>query len=202
MHDSKIKVNAFIVIVSFTLSFLSNMYAPMVCAAPNEALMLGSFPDQPPKIDGVVASNEWSEASRIVLDHCTIMVLNDAANLYLLIDVTTDTTDDPLSPEPPWGDYFWLSFDVDLNWAITRFEDILYSPNPSTQDLGMAHYTGAGTTTALEDTHSQLGAGFDSTMNSRIPHRIWELAISMPEILAVPKSLAQLNKVPCGPAKS
>ena len=56
MHDSKIKVNAFIVIVSFTLSFLSNMYAPMVCAAPNEALMLGSFPDQPPKIDGVVAS--------------------------------------------------------------------------------------------------------------------------------------------------
>ncbi len=32
------------------------------------------------------------------------------------------------------------------------------------------------------DTYSQLGAGFGPSMNSNTPHRIWEFAISLPEI--------------------
>ncbi|MDO8055668.1 MAG: C25 family cysteine peptidase, partial [Candidatus Hermodarchaeota archaeon] len=154
---------------------------------------LSVFPSRPPRIDGLVAENEWNNCPHIELEHGLMLVQNDAANLYLLIDLSADTHDDPPLADPPWGDYFWLSFDVNIDGAITPRTDVAYSIYPGTHNLGKCYYLGPGETTVLGDTHSQLGAGFGPSINSRTPHRIWELAISLPEIKAVPNGLVRIG---------
>ncbi len=153
--------------------------------------VISVFPSVPPEIDGVTSGGEWGDAARIELAHGCMLIQNDASNLYLLIDLTGDTHDDPPLED---GDYFWLSFDVDISGAISpRNVDVNYTPYPGTHNLGIQYYEGPGDWTGLEDTHSQLGAGFGASINSRTPHRIWELAISLPEIEAVPNGLVRLG---------
>jgi len=151
------------------------------------------FPQSPPKIDGVVGEKEWDDASRIPMEVGLILVQNDASNLYLLIDVITDTYNDPPLAEYPWGDYFWLSFDVDLDGEITPEVDVNYSCFPGTHNLGKQYYVEPGAWTGLGSTDSQLGAGFGPSLKSRIPHRIWEFAISISEIWAVPNGLVRMG---------
>jgi hypothetical protein len=163
---------------------------------PLSSMLIGaSFSTQPPKIDGLATAEEWIGAGRIDFDHCTIMVQNDASNMYLLLDVTADTTKDPPLTTPPWGDYFWLAFDVNLDGEITPTgaTDYMYGCWPGTNDLGLSYFIGPGTWTAIGETKSVLGAGFGTTFNSRTPHRIWEFAISLPELKSGPKGLARLG---------
>ena len=155
--------------------------------------MLSDFPDKPPVIDGIVSDGEWENAPNKVLDHGKLYVQNDAANLYILIDLTSDTTNDPPLEEAPWGDFFWLSFDIDLNQMITQGVDVNFSLAPGTWNLMIQDYVNPGVWTTLSDCASQLGAGFSSSFNSDTPHRIWEFAISLPEIDASPNELIRLG---------
>jgi len=151
------------------------------------------FPQSPPKIDGVVGEKEWDDAFRIPMEVGLILVYNDAINLYVLIDVVADTQNDPPLVGSPWGDYFWLSFDVDLNEEITPWVDVQYTFVPGTYNLGKAYYLGPGATTSLFSTYSQLGAGFGPSLKSKVPHRIWELAISLSEIETYPNGLVRMG---------
>ena len=151
------------------------------------------FPHNPPEIDGTVAEGEWDNAPSIELEYGYMLVQNDAANLYLLVDLIEDVHDDPPLPESPWGDYFWLSFDVNIDEVITPQVDVNYGTYLGTHDLGISYYLGPGTWTGIGDSHSQLGAGFGPSINSGVSHRIWEFAISLPEIGAFPNGLVRIG---------
>jgi len=137
---------------------------------------------QPPDIDGVVSSDEWNGASEIDLFHGVLLIKNDAEYLYLLVDMTGDTIDDALLTNAPWGDYFWLTFDVNTDKAITPSVDINYGQYPGTYNMGLTHYVQPGATTGLKNTVSRLAAGFGATPRSTTAHRVWEFAISLNEI--------------------
>lgn len=151
------------------------------------------FPEAPPKIDGTATSSEWEGTPSLPLGHGRLHFQNDAANLYLLVDLTGDTQADPPLAYDPWGDYFWLTFDVDLNSAITPNVDLDYNTYPGTHSLGLQKYLAPGTWAGLSSTYSQLGAGFGPSPNSSSPHRIWEFAISLAEIQAAPNELVRLG---------
>jgi hypothetical protein len=164
---------------------------PMISITLTRARSVGfnaSFAAYPPKIDGTVDENEWNSTFNIPLTHGTMLVENDASNLYLLIDLTGDTQEDPPLATSPWGDFFWLAFDVNTDGLITENVDLMYGCYPGTHNLGVQTFLGVDSWTGLNPTASRLGAGFGSSMNSETPHRIWELAISLPEIGATPYS--------------
>jgi len=144
------------------------------------------FPSYPPVIDGEVSSGEWDNAASIALEHGVMLMQNDASNLYLLVDLTGDTHEDAT-------DSFMLSFDVNTDGGITPNVDVNYSTFLSGHTLGIQYYLGPDSWTSLGDTFSELGTGFGSSINSADPHRIWEFAISMPEIEAVPNGLVRLG---------
>jgi hypothetical protein len=141
----------------------------------------------PPIIDGVAPFHEWGAAPVLSTDHGQIRFMNDGSYLYFLFDVAGDTVDDPPLPAPPWGDFFWLTFDVNLDAQITPQLDLNYNLYPSLPyDLGMQYYLGPATFTPLMPSSGLLGVAMEPTFASPVPHRIWELAIPLDEISASP----------------
>jgi non-specific serine/threonine protein kinase/serine/threonine-protein kinase len=137
----------------------------------------------PPLINGVVGANEWSTAGKLPLPHGTLYAQHDNSNLYLLVDLTEDTFDDPVILQVP--DYFGLTFDVDRNAIITPNVDIDYGfANGSIYNFGLQYYLGPNVWTRLLPTISKLGVGFGPSPSHQQPHRIWEFAISLSEIKA------------------
>jgi hypothetical protein len=57
-----------------------------------------------------------------------MMIQNDEENLYILLDVTGDTTNDKPLQSSPWGDYYWVSFDIDKDRNISPGVDTNYAP--------------------------------------------------------------------------
>src|SRR2546421_13059124 len=79
----------------------------------SEVRQVGSvWATTPPHLDGVIGKSEWfhAEAGRLQLNHGVLLAQNDASHLYLLIDLTQDTHDDPPRAEAPWGDLLALVF--------------------------------------------------------------------------------------------
>ena len=140
----------------------------------------------PPTIDGIVSPSEWDEAGSegavISLCYGYMLVQNDHENLYILVDLTKDTHNDPPLSSEPWGDFFWLTFDVNSDKMIVPGEDINYGCYPGTHELGLQYYQGPGMWTPLGATNSSIGAGFGQGMYSLTDNRIWEFAISLEEI--------------------
>jgi hypothetical protein len=153
--------------------------------------LTSTYPVTPPSIDGSIGIGEWSMANTLPFDHGFITAYNDDHRLYLLVDATGDTGNDPS------GDYFWLSFDVDKNQAITPNVDINYGLVNG--NMRYQYYLGPGSWTGTQpDTLSSRGKGFgcffaDGTLTFtwRIgikctSHRVWELGIDLAEIGASP----------------
>lgn len=178
---------ALFVMALFCLAFVP----PMLVRAPAEPRQ-NVFAECPPKIDGTVSEDEWNSAISIALQHGVMLALNDAANLYLLIDLTGDTSNDPPLTTSPWGDYFSLAFDVNTDNVMTTDVDFLLGLYPGTHNLGKQFYMGSGWS-GLRPSSSIMSSGFGSSINSAAPHRIWELAVSLPEIGAVPGSQVRLG---------
>ena len=141
----------------------------------------------PPAIDGFVEEGEW-EASYFIyeLPHGILYFQNDDNYLYVLIDLTEDTGDDPPRDSAPWGDYFSFTFDVNKNGAIDENLDISYGTTSANYKFGLQYYLAPGSFTSLLSTTSQLGVGFGPSLNSSTPHRIWEFAFDLSEIQAGP----------------
>ncbi len=153
---------------------------------------LSTFASYAPIIDGVVSENEWNIAPKISLTHGSMYIQNDAVNLYLLIDLTGDTHEDPPLTTTPWGDYFHLAFDVNTDKQMIKNVDILYGLQRGTYNLAKQYYADPGWS-GVQPPASELGAGFGPSINSATPHRIWEMAVSLPEIRAVPNSYVRLG---------
>lgn len=157
-----------------------------------ESLPTSVSPSRPPQIDGQVSPGEWDGATGIALEHGLLLVQNDAVHLYLLIDLT-GATGDPGTEDEPGGNDFSLSFDVDGDRAITPGVDVNYGLDPGTRKLGVQRYLGPGRWTGLGDTRARLGSGFGPSPNAQVSHRIWELAIGLPELEAGPNRLLRMG---------
>jgi hypothetical protein len=132
-------------------------------------------------IDGAVGASEWSGAQSVPLGSGgNIYFKNDAINLYLLVDFTADTVNDP-----PTADWSWLAFDNNDNAAIDPELDTFFTtsnvlPNP----LRKGYMLGPGVTTGLNPTASVMTSGFGTSPfpGGGTPHRIWEYALRLNEI--------------------
>ena len=138
-----------------------------------------------PIIDGVVSPGEWNKAVAIPLAHSWIMVRNDVVNLYVLIDVVSDTYEDTSINGSAWPDYFLLSFDVNIDAEITPNVDMNYVGWRANLRLDRQYYLGPNWTGILQgDTAGRLAGGFGPSLNSNTPHLLWELVIPLSEISA------------------
>ncbi len=148
-----------------------------------------------PDIDGFARAVEWEQAAahKHELNAGWILVQNDARFLYLLIDVTQDTGNDPPLQASPWGDYFSLSFDVDGKRTITPEVDVAYALYPGSHRIGKQYFRGPGRYTGLQATEALIGTRFTRSYQSHTPHRIWEIAIPLTEIDAQPGGIVRFG---------
>lgn len=180
MGDKKIKQKSkFLGIVFLCVIFFVFLVDNSCCTGVDG---LSFLTDNAPEIDGLVVLGEWDNASIVGFDHGFLMFQNDQTNLYVLLDVTQDVFDDFSELKNSSRDYFWLSFDVDLDEKITKNVDVLFSVYPGESYLAKAFHLSPGGTSGMGGTGSVVGVGFGSSLNSEIPHRIWELAINLLEI--------------------
>lgn len=194
-HASTI-VHVIMVLVLFTI-FISNSYG-------ETTEKTSYFTDYPPTIDGIITGGEWNNATKIDLiytyfsndiwQYGFLHAQNDESELYLLFDITDDTSKSTYSTNNIPEDYFLLSFDVNLDKLITRNTDVLFSQYPSNiSDLGKSYYLSPGGTTGVYTTESYYATGFGSSINSQTPHRFWEFAINLKEIDADPHGKVRLG---------
>jgi serine/threonine protein kinase len=141
-----------------------------------------------PTIDGKIGEGEWTSGSASSeLSNGYMYTLNDDRYLYLLLDLTGDTGDDPARSSSPWGDFFYITFDIDNDSVIDNEVDLNYGLYPgSYSSMGFQYYLGSDTWTGLYDSTSNLHIGFTSSSNSHTPHRIWEFAFDLSELQARP----------------
>jgi len=130
--------------------------APQIDRTPD---IVSVFTQQPPTIDGILESAEWSNAAVVVknisyvaLDSAgaagatethtmTVKFLNDASNLYLGVTLTDDDAPNPAVTPPVAIDVLEVYFDNDADGAIETNEDIRNFWNLSYGDW---HYRGGG----------------------------------------------------------
>ena len=134
----------------------------------------------PIAIGGALTAAEWDDAGHMTIPGGTLMAKNDATYLYVALDLTADTGNDPGT-----GDYFWFTVDVDRNGAITPHRDVNYGVYPGQPNhIGRQYYLGPSSWTGIlnEVSSARCAVGFGTSGNSATPHRRWELRIPLAEI--------------------
>jgi len=183
------KMSILVVVISFILAGSPMMPGTASDAPRNQGGVIYStspFPIMPPVINGTASSGEWEGAAVLNLPHGTLKLMSDAINLYVLFDMTGDTTADSITSG---NDYFRLAFDVDGNHQITAGVDVLYSLLSGATSLCKATYLGPGTFSTCGSTDSQLAVGFSGSPL----HRVYEMAISQVEINTGPGGMVFLG---------
>lgn len=154
--------------------------------------LTSTFARKAPHVDGSVGWGEWDGAARLNFEHGFVALRNDNERLYVLVDVLGAREPDP-------RDYFWLSFDVDRDGAISPNRDLNFTFDGETRNLGYQYYVGPGRWTGLSpsgcSSKAELFDSFLADASTRVdlpkfvatsPHRVWELAIDLAEIDARP----------------
>lgn len=150
----------------------------------------------PPTINGSIAAGEWSGGATTNITHGKLVTMNDGQFLYALVDVTDDTTDDPLAGD--FGDYFDIAVDVDLNNSQTFGTDILYGSCQDGRPFVKQHYIGFNTWTTCQTVEfaSAAARAFGPTPNSATPHRFWEFKLDFQEIGVNPSTWTTSSGTP------
>ena len=133
---------------------------------------------EPINLNEPLNSDGWKHAGALKFAKGWVLAKNDANFLYLAIDVTEDTGNDPGT-----DDYFWLTFDVDRDRSISSSTDINYGVERGEPgNMGRQIYLGAGRWTGLHSTNSEVRQEFGVSEKSDRPHRIWKFKIDLDEI--------------------
>lgn len=110
-----------------------------------------------------VAGNVW------------LYLRNDAKNMYLVVDMPDETSNSSST-----GDYFWLSFDVNRNSAITANQDVNYGTSSSQPGkIGKQFYISANTWTGLVSFPGEFVFAFEASPKNATPHKVWKLQIPL-----------------------
>jgi hypothetical protein len=139
-------------------------------------------------IDGIISAGEWNKAFQaLVLPNGVAYYLNDSSYLYILLDLVNDNFNDPPLPSSPWGDYFWMLFDVNENGVIDVNQDRGFATYPGTYTLCISYFLNTqGAFTGCNPSSSYLGAGFGPSVTSSSNHRTMEFALLLSEVVALP----------------
>lgn len=133
---------------------------------------------EPINLNEPLNSDSWKHAGALKFAKGWVLAKNDARFLYLAIDVTEDTGNDPDT-----DDYFWLTFDVNRDRSISSNTDINYGVYPSNPEtLGKQFYLGPARWTGLQSTGSEVVSEFGVSEKSDTPHRIWKFRIELDEL--------------------
>lgn len=150
--------------------------SPLVFALPFKS----EWAQVPIDLDAPLSSGAWDDSGTLKFSRGFVLAKNDARFLYLALDVVADTGNDPST-----NDYFWLTFDVNRDRAITSNSDVNYGLYPGKPNkLGKQKYLGPGRWTGLlpDTSLSEVRQEFGSSMNSSTSHRIWKFKIDLSEI--------------------
>lgn len=133
------------------------------------------------QLTGVLDTPRWGAAGSLHVPNLgNILVQNDAQFLYVGLDVTKDVGNDPGT-----GDYFWLSFDVDKNKAITPNLDVNYGEYPNQPNhIGRQFYLGPNhwTTIVPNSGAAECRTGFAYGHKSKVAHRMFEIKVPLADI--------------------
>jgi hypothetical protein len=149
---------------------------PIVFALPFKS----EWAQTPIDINKPLNAGDWEAAGILKFTRGVVLAKNDAKFLYLALDLTEDQGNDSGT-----NDYFWLSFDVNRDRAITSNQDVNYGLYPGQPNkLGKQFYLGPGTWTGLipDPSLSEVRQEFGASSNSSITHRIWKFKIDLQEI--------------------
>lgn len=137
----------------------------------------------PPVIDGRLNADEWplKGAFSQKFGYGWMLARTDPGSLYLAFDVLADSIDDGF-----WngtaGDLLQVYVDVDGD-GVLNMRDLTYGPAAgsasATQLIGGALVKIGRPLT----TQARIAMGFGVTERGRTPHRVWELAIPISELL-------------------
>jgi len=150
----------------------------------------------PPTIDGSAFDPEWNQVDPINIPFATVSlgavkIMNDDEFLYVLLDVTLDTFDDP-PVSPLNGDYFNFSFDVNENATIDPNVDLNYGFLDSGRSVPCRQFfLGPNLFTGCFGTESQIGWQFTGSPLEPVSHHVLEYAFSLSEIEAVPGDIVR-----------
>jgi hypothetical protein len=134
----------------------------------------------PIDLNNPLNNGDWNDAGTLKFTRGFVLVKNDAKFLYLALDLTEDKGNDSGT-----NDYFWLSFDVNRDRAITSNKDVNYGLYPGQPNkLGKQFYLGPGSWTGLtpDPSLSAVRQEFGTSSNSSVSHRIWKFKIDLKEI--------------------
>ncbi len=157
-----------------------------------------------PTMDGVLNYNEWNLTSnRLEMDHGFMAVMNDNLRLYVILDVLESNINNTgVNPND-----FWVSFDVNNDAKITPNVDMNYAMVAGTHNMRYQMYLAPANWNFLSaTTKSSLGPGFDcftpddtKVLQISPPaftcaaHQIWEIAIDLHEINALPGQVIHMG---------
>ena len=164
---------------------LCGLYAP----APARAFIAGHWTDTPPTINGVPTFQEWGSAWVNTYTHYSVLFENDAQFVYILLDVTGETPGSPAAIGA--NENFSIFVDTDNDGVM----ESLYSLQAPAGYLLRATSTNGSTWSAGSPCASYAMAGFGSSPFLATPHRIYEIALRLSEIQALPGGSSRLNLV-------
>ncbi len=133
-----------------------------------------------PPLTGLLPASEWTGAAQMPIPRGTLLAQNDAANLYVGLDLTAETG----AANP--NDYFWFIVDINDNGAIDPNRDKMFSDWPGSPNrLGMWLMAGPDATYPASNTQvipSQVRSGFGASMNSAANHRQWQISFALSDL--------------------
>jgi hypothetical protein len=142
-----------------------------------------------PPINGVVTAADWDFATATTIavggtNFAQMRTMNDGTYLYVLLDVTYETVNNPIYGGGTNGDFYALWIDKDLNYAITPNVDFDYSTCQNGDVFVKSIFLGGGSFTGCETVApGSLGTnGFGPSFNSSTSHRNWEFRLSLSEL--------------------
>jgi hypothetical protein len=185
----------------------ANLFYNMALGSPcseGSYVINSSLAKTSPAFDGVLNYGEWTIGANMMrMDHGFVAVMNDNIRLYVLLDVLESNTNNTGVP----GNDFWVSFDVNHDAAITPNVDLNYALASGTHNMRYQYYINPAQWTFLSTTtKSSLGPGFDcyTPDNTKVlqisppqfscaAHQLWEVAIDLHEINALPGQTIQMG---------
>ncbi len=156
-----------------------------------DTVFLSATPDRPPVIDGIISPGEWDKAQSLALEHGVLFFQNDATNLYILFDQAG--VDQPPSSGAGNSGSLVLAFDANADGALSGGVDFLLSFTFPDQAGCRQLFIASSSLSACSASDSSASMGFGLSNLSHTPHRIWEAAISLPEIHATPTGIVHLG---------
>ncbi len=183
---------ACVVVSGRGLASVAGVAALMLASAVRAAPLPIPFVSTPPTIDGAVGATEWANAVQYGLPHGPVYFENDATYLYVLFDMTGDTTLDTTVGNL---DGFHVYFDVNTNGVGDPGVDVQYD-NCLDGSLSDRQFLVSATScswTTCQSTTAVVARGFGPSPSTSTNHVIFEVAIPLSEISAQAGGLLRLG---------